>query len=96
MGLRPLGSLQITHTTTVPHTPQHNGIVERFNRTLMEAARTSMQHAKAPMALWEEAAKAAVFTWNLTLLRKGVKETPEGMWHSAAEKPSVENCRVAQ
>nr|GEY56764.1 integrase, catalytic region, zinc finger, CCHC-type, peptidase aspartic, catalytic [Tanacetum cinerariifolium] len=32
--------VRISHQTSVARTPQHNGIVERHNRTLVEAART--------------------------------------------------------
>ncbi|GJT71775.1 retrovirus-related pol polyprotein from transposon TNT 1-94 [Tanacetum coccineum] len=45
----------IFHQKSVPRTPQQNGIVERRNRTLVEAARTMMIFSKAPMFLWAEA-----------------------------------------
>nr|GEU81066.1 retrovirus-related Pol polyprotein from transposon TNT 1-94 [Tanacetum cinerariifolium] len=39
---------------TVPRTPQQNGVVERRNRTLVEAARTILIFSKALMFLWAE------------------------------------------
>nr|GEY99275.1 integrase, catalytic region, zinc finger, CCHC-type, peptidase aspartic, catalytic [Tanacetum cinerariifolium] len=45
----------IFHQKTVPRTPQKNGIVERRNRTLVDAARTMLIFSKALMFLWEEA-----------------------------------------
>nr|GEZ63801.1 Gag-Pol polyprotein [Tanacetum cinerariifolium] len=36
---------------TVPRTPQQNGVVERRNRTLVEAARTMLIFSKAPLFL---------------------------------------------
>ncbi|GJS73664.1 putative ribonuclease H-like domain-containing protein [Tanacetum coccineum] len=42
----------IFHQKSVPRTPQQNGVVERRNRTLVEAARTMMIFSKAPMFLW--------------------------------------------
>ncbi|GKB76170.1 retrovirus-related pol polyprotein from transposon TNT 1-94 [Tanacetum coccineum] len=39
----------IFHQKSVPRTPQQNGIVERRNRTLVEAARTMMIFSKAPI-----------------------------------------------
>ena len=33
-----------THLTTVPDTPQQNGVAERRNRVLVEMARTMMRH----------------------------------------------------
>ncbi|GJU22036.1 retrovirus-related pol polyprotein from transposon TNT 1-94 [Tanacetum coccineum] len=38
---------------SVPRTPQQNGVVERRNRTLVEAARTMMIFSKAPIVLWK-------------------------------------------
>ncbi|GJU41083.1 retrovirus-related pol polyprotein from transposon TNT 1-94 [Tanacetum coccineum] len=46
----------------VPRTPQQNGIVERRNRTLVEAARTMLIFSKAPMFLWAEAIATAFGT----------------------------------
>ncbi|GJV45057.1 retrovirus-related pol polyprotein from transposon TNT 1-94 [Tanacetum coccineum] len=39
----------IFHQKTVPRTPQKNGVVERRNCTLVEAARTMLIFSKAPM-----------------------------------------------
>ncbi|GJX69416.1 retrovirus-related pol polyprotein from transposon TNT 1-94, partial [Tanacetum coccineum] len=44
-------SVGITHKKTVPRTPQQNGIVERQNYTLVEAARTMLIFSKAPLFL---------------------------------------------
>ncbi|GJX62341.1 retrovirus-related pol polyprotein from transposon TNT 1-94 [Tanacetum coccineum] len=41
----------ITHETSVPRSPQQNNVVERRNRTLIEAARTMLIFAKAPLFL---------------------------------------------
>ncbi|GJU13013.1 retrovirus-related pol polyprotein from transposon TNT 1-94 [Tanacetum coccineum] len=49
----------IFHQKTVPRTPQQNGVVKRWNRTLVEAARTMLIFFKAPMFLWEEAVATA-------------------------------------
>nr|GFC83291.1 hypothetical protein [Tanacetum cinerariifolium] len=35
-------------------TPQQNGVVERQNRTLVEAARTMLIFSRAPLFLWAE------------------------------------------
>ncbi|GJV61641.1 retrovirus-related pol polyprotein from transposon TNT 1-94 [Tanacetum coccineum] len=39
----------VFHQKSIPRTPQQNGIVERQNRTLVEAARTMMIFSKAPI-----------------------------------------------
>ncbi|GJT84783.1 gag-pol polyprotein [Tanacetum coccineum] len=45
-----------------------NGVVERRNRTLMEAARTMLIFAKAPLFLWAEAVATACYTLNRSLV----------------------------
>ncbi|GJX85660.1 putative ribonuclease H-like domain-containing protein [Tanacetum coccineum] len=45
----------IFHQKTVPRTPQQNDVVERQNRTLVEAARIMLIFSKAMMFLWAEA-----------------------------------------
>ncbi|GJT14552.1 retrovirus-related pol polyprotein from transposon TNT 1-94 [Tanacetum coccineum] len=46
----------IEHQTSTPRTPEQNGIVERRNRTLVEAARTMLSASKLPLSFWAEAA----------------------------------------
>nr|GEZ36153.1 hypothetical protein [Tanacetum cinerariifolium] len=45
----------VHHQTSVARTPKQNGVVERRNRTLVEAARTMLSAAKVPMFFWAEA-----------------------------------------
>ncbi|GKE07381.1 retrovirus-related pol polyprotein from transposon TNT 1-94, partial [Tanacetum coccineum] len=47
-------SVGIFHQKIVPRTPQQNDVVERQNRTLIEAARTMLIFSKALMFLWAE------------------------------------------
>nr|GFC55392.1 putative ribonuclease H-like domain-containing protein [Tanacetum cinerariifolium] len=44
----------IQHQTSVARTPEQNGVVERRNRTLVEAARTMLSVAKVPLFFWAE------------------------------------------
>ncbi|GJV03090.1 retrovirus-related pol polyprotein from transposon TNT 1-94 [Tanacetum coccineum] len=55
-------SVGIFHHKLVPRTPQQNDIVERRNRTLMEAAKTMLIFSKALMFLWAEAVATACYT----------------------------------
>ncbi|GJZ93977.1 retrovirus-related pol polyprotein from transposon TNT 1-94 [Tanacetum coccineum] len=57
-------SVGITHEKTVPRTPQQNGVVERRNRTLIEAAWTMLIFSKTPLFLWAEAVATACYTQN--------------------------------
>ncbi|GKA94501.1 retrovirus-related pol polyprotein from transposon TNT 1-94 [Tanacetum coccineum] len=66
-------SVDITHEKTVLRTPQQNGVVERRNRTLIEAARTMLIISKAPMFLWEEAKADIMFFVGYTPNRKGYR-----------------------
>nr|GEX92807.1 hypothetical protein [Tanacetum cinerariifolium] len=56
--------IDIFYQKTVPKTPQQNGVVERQNRTLVEAARTMLIFSKALMFLWAEAVATACYTQN--------------------------------
>ncbi|GKB82807.1 integrase, catalytic region, zinc finger, CCHC-type containing protein [Tanacetum coccineum] len=51
----------ISHETSVARSPLQNGVVERRNRTLIEAARKMLIYAKAPLFLWAEAVATAYF-----------------------------------
>ncbi|GKG44320.1 putative ribonuclease H-like domain-containing protein, partial [Tanacetum coccineum] len=53
----------IRHETS----PEQNGIVERRNRTLVEAARTMLSAAKVPLYYWAEEIATTCFTKNLHL-----------------------------
>nr|GEZ42035.1 retrotransposon protein, putative, unclassified [Tanacetum cinerariifolium]GEZ48362.1 retrotransposon protein, putative, unclassified [Tanacetum cinerariifolium] len=51
----------ISYQMSSVRTPQQNGVVERRNRTLVEAARTMLIFSRAPLFLWAEAIATTVF-----------------------------------
>ncbi|GKC66409.1 retrovirus-related pol polyprotein from transposon TNT 1-94, partial [Tanacetum coccineum] len=53
----------ISHETSVARTPQRNGVFERRNRTLVEAARTILIFSKAPLFLWAKAVATSYLTY---------------------------------
>nr|GEZ35957.1 retrovirus-related Pol polyprotein from transposon TNT 1-94 [Tanacetum cinerariifolium] len=61
-------SVVITHQTSVPRSPQQNGVVKRRNQTLMEAARIMLIFTKAPLFLWAEVVATACYTLNRSLI----------------------------
>nr|GFB65923.1 integrase, catalytic region, zinc finger, CCHC-type, peptidase aspartic, catalytic [Tanacetum cinerariifolium] len=54
----------ITQQFSSARRPQQNGVVERRNQTLVEAARTMLTFANLPSFLWDEAIATACFTQN--------------------------------
>ncbi|GJU92375.1 retrovirus-related pol polyprotein from transposon TNT 1-94 [Tanacetum coccineum] len=85
-------SVGIFHQKTVPRTPQQNGVVERRNRTLVEAARTMLIFSKAPMFLWAEAVATACYTQNRSLIHTRHDKTPYELVHN--KKPDLTFFRV--
>ncbi|GJY58593.1 retrovirus-related pol polyprotein from transposon TNT 1-94 [Tanacetum coccineum] len=66
----------IMHQTFVARTPQQNDVVERRNRTLVEAARTMLIFSRAPLFLWAEAINTACYTQDRSLIRLRYNKTP--------------------
>nr|GFA65114.1 putative ribonuclease H-like domain-containing protein [Tanacetum cinerariifolium] len=54
----------IFHETSVARSPQQNGVVERHNRTLIEASRTMLIYVQALLFLWAEAVATTCYTQN--------------------------------
>nr|GEV36746.1 retrovirus-related Pol polyprotein from transposon TNT 1-94 [Tanacetum cinerariifolium] len=54
----------------------HNGVAERRNRTLIEAARTMLADAKLPVTFWAEAVNTACYVQNRVLVNKSQNKTP--------------------
>nr|GEU57293.1 hypothetical protein [Tanacetum cinerariifolium] len=66
----------ISHETSVARSPQQNSVVERRNRTPIEAARTMLIYAQAPLFLWAEAVAIACYTQNRSIVRLRHDKTP--------------------
>ncbi|GKF39089.1 retrovirus-related pol polyprotein from transposon TNT 1-94, partial [Tanacetum coccineum] len=58
----------IEHQTSTPRTPEQNGVVERRNRTLVEAARMMLSASKLPLFFWAEAIATACYTQNRSII----------------------------
>nr|GEW67151.1 hypothetical protein [Tanacetum cinerariifolium] len=77
----------IQHQTSVARTHEQNGVVERRNRTLVEAAQTMLSAAKIPLFFWAEAITTACFTQNRSLVIPRHEKTPYHVIND--RKPSV-------
>ncbi|GKF91671.1 putative ribonuclease H-like domain-containing protein [Tanacetum coccineum] len=60
---------------SVARTPQQNGVAERRNRTLIEAARTMLADSKLTTTFWAEAVNTACYVQNRVLVVKPHNKT---------------------
>ncbi|GJS96068.1 retrovirus-related pol polyprotein from transposon TNT 1-94 [Tanacetum coccineum] len=67
--------VRITHNTSTARTPQQNGVVERRNCTLVEAARTMFIFYKSLLFLWAEAVDTTCYTQNRSLIHTRYDKT---------------------
>lgn len=82
----------IGHQLTAPYTPQQNGVAERANRTIVEMARTMLNHARLPKKFWSEAVNTAVYMKNRLPTKALDGKTPyELVW---SHRPTVRYFRV--
>ncbi|CAI7791338.1 unnamed protein product [Closterium sp. NIES-54] len=83
----------IPHQLTCPGTPQQNGIAERANRTIGEAAKTLLGAAGMPYKFWPEAVRHVITVKNKVLTHVGDKHwVPYERW--LGKKPSIDMLRV--
>nr|GEW74970.1 hypothetical protein [Tanacetum cinerariifolium] len=66
----------ISHQMSSFRSPQQNGVVERQNQTLVEAARTMLIFSCALLFLWAEAIATACFTQNRSIIHRLFNKTP--------------------
>nr|GEV36160.1 hypothetical protein [Tanacetum cinerariifolium] len=77
----------IPQQTFVARTPEQNGVVERRNRTLIEAARTMLSATKVPLFFWAKAIATTCFTQNRSLVIPRHEKIPYHIIND--RKPSV-------
>nr|GEU67130.1 retrovirus-related Pol polyprotein from transposon TNT 1-94 [Tanacetum cinerariifolium] len=77
----------ITQQFSAVRTPQQNGVVEKRNRTLVEAARTMLTFVNLPLFLWAEAIAIACFTQNRSIIHKHFDKTPYELMNK--RKPNI-------
>ncbi|KAI3729858.1 hypothetical protein L6452_18529 [Arctium lappa] len=82
----------ISQNFSAARTPQQNGVVERKNRTLVEAARTMLNASGLSISFWAEAISTACFTQNRSLIVKRHAKTPYHLLHQ--RKPNIKYFHV--
>jgi len=82
----------ITHKMTTPYTPEHNGIAERANRTIMEMVRCMLFDARLGKEFWGYAALTAVHIINRLPGRTHDNKTPFEIWFGVP--PAISHLRV--
>ncbi|GKC71698.1 retrovirus-related pol polyprotein from transposon TNT 1-94 [Tanacetum coccineum] len=87
----PSGAISTTSGIFV-RTPQQNGVVERRNQTLVEAARTMLIFLNAPLFLWSEEVATTCYTQNRSLIRTRHNKTPYEFLHD--RKPDLKHLHV--
>jgi hypothetical protein len=82
----------IARQKTTPYTPQHNGVAERMNRTLMEKSRCMLSGIGLGQELWAEAVGIACYLVNRSPSSEMDDETPQQIWNG--KKPSLTHLKV--
>ncbi|WJX60656.1 hypothetical protein P8452_45840 [Trifolium repens] len=82
----------IIHEVTAPYTPQHNGLAERRNRSILNVARSMVKQKQLPRRFWGEAVSTAVYILNRSPTNRLVDKVPEEVWSKV--KPSVSHLKV--
>ncbi|KAD6454100.1 hypothetical protein E3N88_08806 [Mikania micrantha] len=82
----------IKRELAIPYTPQHNGVVERRNRTIMGMVRSMLKERSLPNSLWAEGAATAVYLLNRATTKVISDKTPDEAWYG--RKPSVYHLRI--
>ncbi|KAK2429544.1 hypothetical protein QL285_027973 [Trifolium repens] len=83
----------IVHEVTVPYTPQHNGLAERRNMTILDIARNMIKQKSLPHKFSGEAVTTVAYILNKCPTKtKKLKIVPEEAW--CGRKPSVKHLRI--
>ena len=82
----------IWHEMTTPDTPQHNGVAEQMNWTLLDKVWAMLSDAALPETYWYDAICYATHIHNVTLMQALNGMTPNEAW--SRNKPDVSDIRI--
>ncbi|KAI3515632.1 hypothetical protein L1887_14533 [Cichorium endivia] len=81
------GDKGVQRQYSAARTPQQNGVAERQNRTLIDAARTMLVDSKLPVFFWAEAINTVCYVQNQVIINKPQMKTPYEILYG--RKPTV-------
>ncbi|KAD2804188.1 hypothetical protein E3N88_37565 [Mikania micrantha] len=70
----------IRRELTIPFTPEHNGVAERKNRTIMGLTRSMIKQKQLPNHFWAEGVATAVYLLNRSPTKARPNKTPIEEW----------------
>ncbi|GKE43194.1 retrovirus-related pol polyprotein from transposon TNT 1-94 [Tanacetum coccineum] len=82
----------IEHQTPTPRTPEQNNVVERRNRTLVEAARTMLLASKLPLFFWAKVIAITCYTQNRSIIISTHEKTAYHIINDI--KPSIRHLHI--
>ena len=82
----------IAHQSSVPKTPEQNGVAERKNRTIVEAIRSLLSDSNLPKSFWAEALATVTYLNNISPTKAVENSTPYEAWYE--RKPSVDHLKT--
>ncbi|KAE8655864.1 hypothetical protein F3Y22_tig00117016pilonHSYRG00207 [Hibiscus syriacus] len=85
-------SQALSEVSTVPRSPQKNGVAERKNRTILDMARSMLKSKKLPKEFWAEAIACVVYLTNRSPTRSVWGKTSQEAW--SGRKPGISHLRT--
>ncbi|GKA32055.1 retrotransposon protein, putative, ty1-copia subclass [Tanacetum coccineum] len=82
------GMLFVVIKLTPPYAPQHNGVFERWNRTLSDMVRSMINLTTLSLSFWDYALETATRILNMILTKK-VDKTPYELWYAEFLKKNL-------
>ncbi|GJY48125.1 retrovirus-related pol polyprotein from transposon TNT 1-94 [Tanacetum coccineum] len=81
----------ISQNFSSPYTPEQNGVVEKKNRTLIEAARTMLSGPILSKHFWTEAVRIACYTQNRSIILTKETHVSEVIAPNEQDTPHTED-----